>query len=349
MKRALLPALFIFCLMNASGGYFNYSIELQGKNAFFTTTIGLDSSTPANSFTVNNFSLPPNSILVSLRDSMGQIKKYSVSNDTLSFETNKGNLKTKETVQIKYKVEGIAFEDFAPLYAVELSLPGSQDSITTVEVKGETLISFESSQGFKGEISNGTLKLSGKGPVFISAFYSNAGIEFEHFFLFNKSSLAEKQLTENGLKQADNLFEILPRILGFNAPFKKIPVLVLSNQEYLQKINYYSEGVYRSGGIIVLKESAFEKNATAVILHESVHAFNAQAIKWNSSGTAWFDEGMAKFMESQAKKILGEKTPNLFYGDVSWTQGNYKFTLKPAGNIEDLFNYLKEKKQFMQE
>ncbi|MCX6802166.1 MAG: hypothetical protein NT067_03550 [Candidatus Diapherotrites archaeon] len=349
MKLTALAVFLVLAFSTASAGYFNYSIELQGKDALFTVTIGLESQTEATSFALNNFFLPENSTVVSLRDSIGQIKNYSVSKEGISFETNSGGMRSKETVELKFRTAGIALDDYSPLYSAEISLPGSSDSRATIEMKGARIISFEATPEFSGEISGGSLKLSGKGPAAFAAFYSKEGAEFQHFVLFNKSGLPDKKIEENGMKEADGLFDIIPRLLGFNVPFEKIPVLVLGEEEYAERINSYSEGVYRTGGIIVLRESAFEKNAAAVVLHETVHAFNAQAMKWNESGASWFDEGMAKFIEAYARKMLGEKSPNLFYGDVTWKQGSYQYTLKPAGNLTDLEGYIAGKERFMEE
>ncbi|MFH1235177.1 MAG: hypothetical protein V1493_06205 [Candidatus Diapherotrites archaeon] len=349
MKRLALLAFLLLACNIASAGYFNYLIELQGKDALFTVTLGLESQAQATSFTLNNFFLPENSTVISMRDSIGQIKNHSVSKDGLSFETNSGGMRNKETIELKYKVAGIAKDEYSPLYSAEISLPGSADSALSIEMKGEKIISFEATPGFNGEISNGTLKIAGKGPAGFSAFYSSGGTESEHFVLFNRSGLSDKEINENGLAEAGNLFWLAPQFLGFNVPFEKIPVLALGEEEYNEKINSYSEGVYRTGGIIVLRENAFEKNAAAVILHETVHAFNAQAMEWNESGASWFDEGTAKFLEGRAEKILGKKNPNLFYGDITWLQGNYKYTLKPAGNAGDLAEYLLQKKRFMEE
>lgn len=344
---------FLFFFLLASNavlaGYFNYVIEIQESDAIITTTIGLDSSTLTNSFRLKGFYLPENSEVISLRDTLGEIKNYVVEDNTLSFETNKGSAKNKETVELKFKVKGFRQGGFSPLYYSDVSLAAHSDSDLTVEVKGERIISFEAIAGFNGEVRNGTLKIVGTGPIAFFVFYSPNGKEFEHYILFNKSTLSDKELEEKGLREADKLFELIPQIIGLKPPFEKIPLIVLTPEEYGEKINTYSEGVYRTGGLLVINEKSFEKNACAVILHETTHAFNAQALKWNESDTAWFDEGMAKFVEGIVRKLRGERTSNLFYGNITWREGAYKYTLRPRGEFSDLAEYLEQRKQFMLE
>jgi len=350
MKKAFLLLFFLLAAAGlANASYFNYSIELEGDGAVFTTTIGLESATPANSFKLNGFLLPENSTVISIKDTIGEIEDYTLAGGKITFESNKGAARLKETVELKYSVEGVKGKGFSPLYFAEFSLPASEGSDVSVEVKGERVISFESNTGFNGEVRDGVLKMAGQGPAWFACFYSNEGKDYNHYVLFNKSGHSDTELEEHGVREADKLFDIIPLIIGIKPPFEKIPVVALEESEYLAQINSYSEGVYRTGGIIVVNGESFEKDASAVILHETTHAFNAQALEWNESGTAWFDEGTAKFVENLIRGMRGERKANLFRGKVSWIEGSYRYTIEPRGNFNDLVAYLNEKKGFMEE
>lgn len=349
MKKIFCFLFFVFLIVSVNAGFFNYSIELMEENAVFTVTMQLESITPTNSFKLNGFSLPENSELVSLEDSIGKIENYSVKNNSLSFTTNTGELREKETVKIEYLVKNIREEQFSPLYFAEISLPGSENSDLTVEVKGQRILSFETSTGFNGEIKGEKLKIVGRGPIGFWIYYSSKGIDFNHFVLFNKSNYSNQELTERGIREADKLFDVIPIIVGLSLPFEKLPLLVLNQEQYTEHINSYSDGVYRTGGLLAINEKSFEDNGTAVVLHEATHAFNAQAMKWNESGAAWFDEGMAKFVEGIIREHRGEKKPNLFRGKISWIEGSYRYTINPKGDYRDFVHYLDQKKEFMKE
>ncbi len=349
MKQLLVPLVFVLLLGTASAGQFNYSIELQESNALFTTIITLESKSPVNSFSLSGFFLPQNSEVISVKDTIGKIKNFSIEGNTISIKTNSGKARLKESIELKYLVKGFRKEEFSPLYFAEASLPAEKNSELEIEVKGVRVLSFETSPGFRGQVKDGVLKIAGSGPIGFWFFYSDRGKDYNHYILFNKSSYSDKELEERGLNEAEKLYGIIPQVIGVNLPFPKVPMLVLDEKEYSEKINSYSEGVYRTGGVIVISEREFEKNAAAVILHETTHAFNAQVMQWNESGAAWFDEGMAKFIEEYVRKLRGERKANLFNGKVSWVEGSYRYTIEPRGNLNDLVKYLEDRMDFMKE
>ncbi len=345
MKRLFL---LILLLPLVTASFINYNIEVLGEEAIVTATIGLEADSPVNSFSTK-IGLPENSEILSLRDSKGEIKGFTVKDEMIEFETNSGARKTRETVELKYEISEFCKGKLSKPCQMDISLPGFPGSNSSVKITGQRILSFETIPSFAGEIKEKELELIGEGAPSFYAFYSDEGTEFDNFVLFNQSSMSKKEIEEKGLREADSLIEIIPQATGISLPYKKIPLVILDAADYEEKINPYSLGVYMTGGVIVLNSEAFNENATAIILHETTHAFNAQAIEWDSSGAAWFDEGTAKLIENYVRELRGERKPNLFIGNITWNESNYRYTLQPRGNIEELVSYLLEKKKFMKE
>jgi len=340
--------LLILLLPLVSASFINYNIEVLGEKAIVTATMGLEANSPVNSFSTK-IGLPENSEILSLRDSKGEIKGFTTKDQMIEFETNSGEKKTRETVELKYEISEFCKGKFTSPCQMDVSLPGFPGSTSSVKITGQRILSFESTPSFTGEIKEKELELLGEGAPSFYAFYSDEGIEFDNFVLFNQSSMTQKEIEEKGLREADSLIEIIPQAIGISLPYKKIPLVVLDTADYEEKLNTYSQGVYMTGGIIVLNRESFNENATAIILHETTHAFNAQAFRWDSSGAAWFDEGAAKLIENYVRELRGERKANLFIGDITWNENNYRYTLVPRGNIEGLISYLLEKNKFMKE
>jgi len=346
MRLAWVSLLLFVFLSFAHAGNFNYSIELNEKQAKFTTIISLESETNATIFKLSSFFLPENAEIISIRDSTGKITDFSVDSDSVSFSTNSGKPRKKETVELKYIVKELGTE--TDPFNANFSLPASTDSEMEIEVKGTRILSFESTAKFSGEIRKGVLKLAGTGPAGFLVYYSDGGKDFDHFVLFNKSSRTDQELEESGVKEADRLYTLLLLLFGIDIPYPKIPLLVLEDERYASEINAYSEGVYKPGGLIVVNERIFKESGAAVILHESTHAFNAQVLKWNESNSAWFDEGMAKMVEDHVYELRGTKKSNLFLDDVNWIQGNMIYIRPPRGSITELKNYLETRDDYME-
>jgi len=348
MKRLFLLILVLALVQFAGASSINYEIEVRANEAIVTATIGLEADSQVNSFSTK-IGLSENSEVLSVRDSKGEIKDFTVKDNTIEFETTAGEKRKRETVELKYEISEFCKGKLSTPCQMDLALPGFPGSKSSVKVTGQRILSFETAPGFTGEIKEKKLELIGEGAPSFYGFYSDEGIEFDNFVLFNQSSMSKKEIEEKGLREADSLIEMIPQAIGVDLPFEKIPLVVLDAADYEERINYYSLGAYMTGGIIVLNSDSFNENSAAVILHEATHAFNAQAIKWDESGAAWFDEGTAKLIENYVRELRGERKPNLFIGDITWNESNYRYTLPPRGNLTGLIAYHLEKHEFMKE
>jgi len=71
------------------------------------------------------------------------------------------------------------------------------------------------------------------------------------------------------------------------------------------------------------------------VLHETVHAYNAEALSWTDQTVGWFEEGTSEYVEFLADRARGETRRSLFVGDR--TRDGER--IGPRGNVEELRGY----------
>jgi len=347
MEWKLSALLLALLLPLAGANYMNYEIQMQGENADLELEMSLESDSPVNIFQ-GALILPKGADVLSVRDSKGKISDFTVNDNGLAFSTNYSVAKELEVVSISMRLNGVRNEEFAPLYSSRISLPAMQDSELSAVINGSGLISFEANHSFSGELTGERLEIAGTGPASVKFHYSDEGKDWGHYKVFNKSSLGEVELRRNGFNDTELYYSWIPKIMGIEPPFERFPLVILEDNDFSTGVNAYSEGVYRTGGIIIVRSRVFEDNAAPVILHETVHGFNAQAMLWNDSGSAWFDEGMAKFTEYLARKRLGMHIANLFEGVNEYREGDYIIRVHPANTVEELMTYYSQGETFIE-
>ncbi len=305
----------------------------------------LKANKPVNYFVL---SMPfyENASLLSLEDSLGKITKYELKNGSLKITTNSSAKRREEIVKMKLELKELAVERFPGIFYAKFSVPAEPNTNVNFYAYGKKIVGFDLSAGFRGSLTNYRLHASGKGPLAICFFYSDKGKRIGKFLVFAEN-LSEKQIS--AFEKANELYPIVPAVLGIAIDVNIFPVLVLSDDKYEESINDYSEGSYLKGGLIVIKESSFEEQAVPTIIHELTHAFNAKILAWNQSKASWLDEGLARFVEYLTKKQLGIKTNNLFYGTKKYASGNYIYVLKPVSDWKELIRYYNEGLNFMAE
>lgn len=345
-KKMFFLLFFAFLFSSVFSQEITYKVEVMNSKAFITSFLLLESKKKVNFFQASVL-LPEKAKVLTISDSKGEIKDYSVMGKNLNFQTNYSIAKKQEMVKIEMVADSVVDKKFAPLNSIEFSFPGFEGKPIIVEISVPGIIAFETLNDFNYFLDSNKLVLQGKGASSVKLFYSSSGMQTKKYVVFNFSGLSDAELYNKGFKFADRDYWVLGQITGLSLPFKKIPVVVLKDHEFEKEINSYSEGLYRTGGIIVIKESAFKENAASIIIHESIHAINAQVFSWNASNTAWFDEGTAKLGEFIEKIILKEQTPNLFNEKKTYYKGNTKYILSPYSDIQLLFDYYDNNKDFM--
>ncbi|MCD6479031.1 MAG: hypothetical protein J7L44_04060 [Candidatus Diapherotrites archaeon] len=343
----LVLALLVFASVNAYVEYVDCNLELEDEYAIANIMLYIHSKMPANHFSVT-MPFHKESAILSINDSLGTIEDYALSDGILRIKTNSSARRRDEIINIEAKLFGLEKERFGNAIIAEFSLATEEKTRVAFRAYGKRIFGFDTGAAFRGSIRDYELRIAGAGPLIVRFGYSDKGKEYGRFLLFNESTLSDDALAR-GLERANELYFTVPAVLGIELDSNIFGIAVLKDEKYREKINDYSEGVYITGGLIVVKESAFEKDAAPVVLHELTHNFNAKIMNWNSSNTSWFDEALAKFVEYIVRKQLGLRTANLFYGTQSYSDAQYSYVIKPASDWRLLKEYYDKNESFMME
>ncbi|MEK6973247.1 MAG: hypothetical protein AABW72_04380 [archaeon] len=323
----------------------SYDLNLLEDNAEVNMQIELISTKAANVFQ-GSMQIPENAKITRIKDSSGNISEFSLEKGDLTFKTNYSIAKEKEIVDIKMIWPNIIDKNYYGLNCSKLSFSGIKDIETTVNIEGNKILSFEASAGFNTYYSENKITVKGIGPVNIYLCYSDKGLYFKHYVLFGETI---------NLSETEDYFDIIPLVLGIMPAFSRFPIVIMEDAHYNIEINEYSQGTHMPGGVLIIKKSLFEdkqgKTNEGIIttIHETVHSFNALALGWNNTQASFFDEGIAKLIESIALERAEAYDAKLFYGEVKYAEGNKLFTLLPKGEVEDLLDYYLNNRTFMVE
>ncbi|MDY6774688.1 MAG: hypothetical protein SV253_01130 [Halobacteria archaeon] len=335
-----------------------YEVDVDGSTAEVTASFDLYSDDPVNYWTTS-FGVPEGSRIVSVEDTHGDITDYSLEGSTLRVETNKAERRTKETVTVEFTVPDVVRSHYNGVRVVSLSLSGYEDlredvpdEVTTVAVRSDERILAEShSFGFESETEPRRAVYEGEGPVNIYMTVGDGGKTYDHYRLFG----------DGNLTRADELYSLVPSVTGFEAETAggRHPVVSLPDDVYDEKVNRWSQGQYRTGGLILVRESVLRqgKSGAPVVLHEVTHAYNEEALRWSRPRISWFNEGTAQYVEFVATNRVGARQPEIFGETVKWEgdckgrdgDGNARcvYRLPPRKTPEDLWEYYRSGSDFM--
>jgi hypothetical protein len=295
------------------------------------TTFDLRASDGDLNYWTIRFTLPEGARVVSVEDTFGKIEDYEVDGDKLKFETNPGEARESETVRIDYVVEDAIVAKYGNLKIVEVGFVGYNEAIdrstSTRITADDKILSASHPAGFSSTVTKrGVVYEGDDGEGSATARVAvGDGKEYDRYALFGDQNV--------DLSEADSLYSIVPRAFGFEASVYKHPVVVLSDEEYNETVNKWSEGQYRSGGVILLRSSA--DDVTETMLHETVHAYNSEALSWSDPTVGWFEEGTSEYVEFLADRIRGETRLSLFVGNR--TRDGER--VGPRRTIEELRRY----------
>ncbi len=335
MKKFIFVIILLLSFSIAEASTF-YNIRLKGNDVLLNTTLVLESKDPISIWEIV-WSLPENSSVISVRDDIGEIKDYTISDKQITFSTHFKRSNTRY-VYIDSKIENAVSDEFKPIYSVELSLSGLPDTKTVVEAHLPNVISGYASFGFVETYNESLAKFEGVGPVGMKVYYSFSGEEYDNFIVFG----------DYDATLLDQLYSIVPNVTGVKSPFEKFPLMILTDEEFDKKINDWAAGTHLPGGLIVIRESTANGNSNvSIILHEVTHGHNAKIMSWDQTGIVWFDEGMGEFIEYLVNIILGVQQPSLFGKETVISEGGKSFILLPKGDINDLWDYYQNDLDFM--
>lgn len=336
----MIAALVLF--VGTAAAEVQYEITADRDKVFVNTTLQLDCETncPVNSWRLD-WGIPEGAEIVSIRDSLGKIEDYTVSNDQVSIRTNQGPRRNSETVEIKMLLRRDADEIYSGLFKRSLSLPGFEGEKTSGFIQSPGLLSARTNYGFRMSFEGERMVFAGTGPVNLRI-KSGEGYETRYFSFFGERA--------NGTEIA---YEVPIGMTGIVQEFERFPVAVMPDSIYEEKVNQWSAGEYVGGAIQIRSPGSIEDEFLPVLAHEVVHGLNDRVLNWDRTSSSYFDEGTSKYVEYLLKRKLyasGEidsKPAELFGEEVEYRKGRYIYTVKPKGDREKLWNYYQDGSDFM--
>ncbi len=343
MKKLYL-ALFAFILMMPGVyGFVIYDIQVnEDESVSMSIKLELTSENKINYWNVV-FLVPEGSDIISVNDSRGEIPEgqYELNGNELKIETNSGPARNTELVNINLRLQDGVDNKFEPLLSSEFSLAGFEGEETVVDFRApERIITTNTPFGFNLERKRDSVKMSGTGALRLVSYYSDEGETYDNYVLFGEGDLSD----------ADELNQIVGRIIGALPFYKAFPVVVLDDSDYERYNEEFSAASARTGGVIVAREGDINKDSfTATLLHETTHAYTFQLLNWDNTKASWFDEGVASYVEWAANELQGVQQAEIFGEDVRDRDGLTITTYPSRGNPEDLWNYYEDNNRWMRD
>lgn len=324
-----------------------YDLSLQGSNVLMKVSTVLDSEEQKINYWNISWLVPENTEIISIKDSLGEITEFTLNESNLEFQTNFGPARNQEKIEMEFLVKNAVKEEEKDLNLIEFPLAGSKDSQAKITVHVSNVLSVYSGFGFDWTIEEDKVLFEGQGLPFFRIFFSEKKSPYKHFVVFGNDSY--------DLSTEDFLFESVEKITGKKSPFKKFPIIILSDKEFEKRLEIPNPGVYQNG-VIYLKESTFDqpyqtKKLNTDVLHEVAHGFTEQVIKWAkfedpktmkpaNNSLAWLNEGISTYVEFALNSDQGRLYPNLFSNTPKQvTRGNLIINLPSAASEDDLWNY----------
>lgn len=280
--------------------------------------------------------LPEDARVTSVKNAFGESLSYEADGDKVNFEvdTSSGG---SESVRIEYVVEDTVVAEYGDLTIVEMDFAGYGGDTTARITADETILSATHPSGFSSTVTKRGVVYEGEGSATTRVAVGNEG-GYNRYAAFGSRDL--------NLSKADDLYSIVPRAFGFEASAYKHPVVVLGDEEYDQAADEWSDGQHRPSGVIMLRSSA--DDVTETVLHETAHAYNAEALSWANSNPRWFEEGTATYVQFLADRARSKERPPLFVGDRTdmdhetdglYSELNVEVGQEGLGTAEQLLGY----------
>lgn len=307
------------------------SLRIDGGTVDANVTFELTSDERLNYWEVG-VELPDGATVDRIEDSLGEVRGYEVRDGVLEFRTNTGAGRRSETVTVEYTVGNGTVERYAggDLRVVEVGFVGfdggTVDGRTRATVTAEgTVFSASPEAGFEREVDEDAATYVGDGAATVRVAIGDDDSVGEHrnYAVFGDANLSV----------ADETYGVVPAAFGFEAEVHRHPVVVLGDRRYNRTAEAWSRAQYRSGGVILLRRSA--TGDADVLLHETAHAYNAEALAWGEATVGWFEEGTAGYVEFLADRKRGETRRALFAGDRI-RDGE---RVSPRGSLDRLVSY----------
>lgn len=343
---SLLVLVVALSLMGSAEATTQYDVDIDNGSAVIDVSFELYSEGEGGTnYWRTEWTVPADSRVVYVRDSLGRITDYERNGQTLLIETNDGARRQREVVDIRLRVPDVVQRRYGELKVVRLNLPGFKDrrsdvpeEVTQARITtDERVLSESHGFGTSYEIGNHSLMYRGSGGLSVYFAMSDGGRDYDNYVLYGDADLED----------ADELYSVIPAVTGHRLRTNKLPVVVLPDGRYDEVLSPASEGEYMTGGVIFVRKSVFsDGRGTETVLHEATHAHNEKALMW-SPGVEWFNEGVAKYVEFLAAHELGVRRAEIFGEPVRWSEectrngrrGTCTYTIQPRQTASDLREY----------
>ncbi len=235
-------------------------------------------------------------------------------------------------VQMMWRSRDGVSESFGGPMKFDVDLFGFEGKETTAVVQDSNILSWNEPLGFQSQYSDGSLKFRGHGHLWLCGHFSDLGEDTENYRYFGNYSF----------DGADDLVALVEYITGVSNPHERIPVVLLDDTTYDQEFSPWSDGTYETCGLVTIRKSLGKTDKLKTLLHETVHAFNSRALKWDNTETAYYDEGKAQFVEVLTSEAIGSPRSEVF-GDVVYYEENGKrYRINPRSSSDELWDYYTE-------
>ncbi|MCX2819035.1 hypothetical protein EGH25_06680 [Haladaptatus sp. F3-133] len=334
MRRRFLAVLFVVCLtatvaVDAVWATEN-RIRIDGGTVEAEVSLELTSDEPINYWRAE-VGLPDGARVESVTDGLGEIDGYETGGGTLGFTTNTGVARRTETVTVEYVVENATVRRYADgrLRTVDVGFVGfgngnAQETTARVTAE-ETVLSTSYADGFDVDVTGDGAVYDGEGASTVRVAVGGYG-GYENYAVYGDADLSE----------ADRLYGMLPGVFGFESTAYRHPVVVLNGTRYDDVAEGWSDAQHRTGGVTLLRGSA--PDHTSSVLHETAHAYNAEALAWTDATVGWFEEGTARYVEFLADRRRGETRRALFAGDRIRNGSR----VAPVSSVDALLDYYED-------
>ena len=235
-------------------------------------------------------------------------------------------------IEVNWVLKDAKQERYPGLDELDMNLFGFEDKETGVRVTHSDILSWHEPLGYRSVLSDGELRFSGEGHLWLRAYISENGKSTENYHYFEDFDMS----------QAEELVTLVEYMTGSTNPQRRFPVVFLDDESYDEDFSPWSDGTYKTGGLIVLREALSKTDRIRTLLHETVHGFNDRALKWDRTETAYYDEGAAQFVELLASEVLDSPRAEIFGEDVLFEEDGSRYRLPSRSSPEELWNYYKE-------
>ncbi|MFP4115706.1 MAG: hypothetical protein ACLFTQ_00665 [Candidatus Aenigmatarchaeota archaeon] len=307
-----------------------HEVELQGNEALVTSRAFLETENEITHYDIK-LELDTGAEVEGVENPSGEVS-FELENDTLDLMLESGLPRKEHVFEMNWTVPGVKREQFPELMKVELGLFGFEGEETRAVVKDEEVLSWHEPLHYRSAFSNGSLKFSGESYLNLLAHSSGEGEATENYHYFQGLDVEE----------AEEFFPLLESVTGTENPHRRFPTVVLNDSIYDERMSFWSDGTYRTGGFIAVRENLTRFRETATLIHEATHGFNERALKWDGTGTDYYDEGLAQFTEFLVYEVVDRPRAEIFGESVDFREEGERRRFSSRSSAEELWNYYQD-------